>query len=70
MTKPSKAGTIVIASMRMMGWLCFHKHEIVDIKQDLKDPSRKVFIFRDTERVRENMRTYHQHKDMVEREDY
>ena len=69
MTKPSKAGTIVVSSMRMMGWLCFHKHEVINIRKDLKDPSRNVFIFRNTELVRENMRRYHQHKDMVENKD-
>ncbi len=55
-------GTIVINSMKMAGWLMFNQHYLVDIKRDLKDGRKKIFIFKESERIRENLRRYKDYK--------
>lgn len=57
--------TIVITQERMAGWLMFNRFHKVDEKSDLKDSTRKIFIFKDSLRLRETMAKYHQFKDAV-----
>lgn len=57
--------TIVITQERMAGWLMFNRFHKVDEKPDLKDSSRKIFIFKDSPGLRETMGKYQQFKDAV-----
>lgn len=60
-----KNDTIVITQERMAGWLMFNRFHKVDEKPDLKDSNRKIFIFKDSPRLRETMEKYNQFKDVV-----
>lgn len=57
--------TIVITQERMAGWLMFNRFHKVDEKPDLKDSKRKIFIFKDSLRLREAMARYNQFKDSI-----
>jgi hypothetical protein len=57
--------TIVITQERMAGWLMFNRFHKVDEKPDLKDSSRKIFIFKDSLKLRDTMARYQQFKDAV-----
>lgn len=57
--------TIVITQQKMAGWLMFNGFHKIDEKPDLKDVSRKVFIFKDTPQLRETMENYNQYKAML-----
>lgn len=60
-----KKETIVITQERMAGWLMFNRFHKVDEKPDLKDSNRKIFIFKDTARLREAMEKYNQFKELI-----
>jgi len=60
-----KNDTIVITQERMMGWLCFNRFHCIDIKEDLKDRNRKIYIFNDTPMLRKVMGSYNQYKDKI-----
>ncbi|OCZ50591.1 MAG: hypothetical protein BWY74_03346 [Firmicutes bacterium ADurb.Bin419] len=60
-----KNETIVITQERMAGWLMFNRFHKVDEKPDLKDSNRKIFIFKDSPRLRETMEKYNQFKDVI-----
>lgn len=60
-----KNDTIVILQERMAGWLMFNRFHKVDEKSDLKDLNRKIFIFKDSPRLRETMEKYNQFKDVI-----
>jgi len=49
---------VVILSGRMMGWLAYCGNKLIAIKEDLKDPSRDVYIFKNTEKLKEDMKRY------------
>lgn len=57
--------TIVITQERMAGWLMFNRFHKVDEKSDLKDSTRKIFIFKDSLRLRETMAKYQQYKELI-----
>ena len=57
--------TIVITQERMAGWLMFNRFHKVDEKPDLKDSNRKIFIFKDSLKLRDTMEKYNQFKDAV-----
>jgi hypothetical protein len=57
--------TIVITQERMAGWLMFNRFHKVDEKPDLKDSTRKIFIFKYSVRLRETMARYQQFKDII-----
>ena len=57
--------TIVILQERMAGWLMFNRFHKVDEKPDLKDSNRKIFIFKDSPRLRDTMEKYQQFKDVI-----
>ena len=57
--------TIVILQERMMGWLCFNRFHCIDVKDDLKDTNRKIFIFKDSAELRDAMEKYSKYKDIV-----
>ncbi|WP_041225786.1 DUF5659 domain-containing protein [Dehalobacter sp. CF] len=57
--------TIVITQERMAGWLMFNRFHKVDEKPDLKDSNRKIFIFKDSPKLRDTMEKYNQFKDVV-----
>jgi hypothetical protein len=58
-------GTIVITQERMMGWLCFNRFHCINVKPDLKDSNRKIFIFRNSPKLRETMEKYQQFKQLI-----
>ena len=60
-----KNDTIVITQERMAGWLMFNRFHKVDEKPDLKDSNRKIFIFKDSPRLRETMEKYNQFKELT-----
>ena len=60
-----KNETIVITQERMMGWLCFNRFHCVNVKTDLKDNNRKIYIFKDTSGLRETMGKYNQFKELI-----
>lgn len=60
-----KNDTIVITQERMAGWLMFNRFHKVDEKPDLKDSNRKIFIFKDSPRLRETMEKFSQFKDVA-----
>lgn len=53
-----RMGTIVILQERMCGWLQYNGFHKIAEKQDLKNPLRKIFIFKDTPELRDTMRKY------------
>ncbi|WP_414716784.1 DUF5659 domain-containing protein [Syntrophomonas wolfei] len=57
--------TIVITQERMMGWLCFNRFHCINVKPDLKDSNRKIFIFRNSPKLRETMEKYQQFKQLI-----
>lgn len=57
--------TIVITQERMAGWLMFNRFHKVDEKPDLKDSNRKIFIFKDSPKLRETMGKYSQFKEII-----
>jgi len=57
--------SIVITQERMAGWLMFNRFHKVDEKPDLKDSNRKIFIFKDSLKLRETMEKYNQFKDSI-----
>lgn len=57
--------TIVITQSRMAGWLMFNRFHKIDEKVDLKDSSRKVYIFKDSPDLREAMRKYTEFKERL-----
>lgn len=57
-----KNDTIVIVQERMAGWLMFNRFHKLDEKLDLKDINRKIFIFRDSPKLRDTMEKYNQFK--------
>lgn len=57
--------TIVITQERMAGWLMFNRFHKVDEKPDLKDSNRKIFIFKDSPKLREAMEKYQQYKALI-----
>ena len=57
--------TIVITQERMAGWLMFNRFHKIDEKPDLKDSNRKIFIFKDSPKLRDTMEKYNQFKDAV-----
>lgn len=57
--------TIVITQGRMAGWLMFNRFHCLNVKPDLKDSSRKIFIFKDSPRLREVMGKYNQFKELI-----
>jgi len=60
-----KNETIVITQERMMGWLCFNRFHCLNVKPDLKDTNRKIYIFKDSPGLRETMGKYQQFKDAI-----
>ncbi|AKL96166.1 hypothetical protein CACET_c27210 [Clostridium aceticum] len=60
-----KNETIVITQERMAGWLMFNRFHKINEKADLKDSSRKIYIFKDTPEIRSIMGKYNQFKDIV-----
>lgn len=57
--------TIVITQERMMGWLCFNRFHKISEKTDLKDPKRNIYIFKDSEAIRECMSKYNSFKNKI-----
>ena len=57
--------TIVILQERMAGWLMFNRLAKLDEKKDLKNPNRNIYIFRDTDRLRECMGSYDKYKNII-----
>lgn len=57
--------TIVITQERMAGWLMFNRFHKLDEKPDLKDETRKIFIFKDTPMLRDTMGKYNQFKELI-----
>jgi len=57
--------TIVITQERMCGWLMFNRFHCINIKPDLKDSNRKIFIFKDSPKLRDTMEKYNQFKELV-----
>lgn len=57
--------TIVITQERMAGWLMLNRFHKVDEKLDLKDSTRKIFIFKDSPELRDTMSKYNQYKEML-----
>lgn len=57
--------TIVITQERMAGWLMFNRFHKVDEKPDLKDSNRKIFIFKDSPKLRDTMEKYQQFKELI-----
>jgi hypothetical protein len=49
----------------MMGWLCFNRFHCIDVKEDLKDRNRKIYIFNDTPKLRDAMGNYNKYKDII-----
>lgn len=61
-----KNDTIVITQSRMAGWLMFNRCNKIDEKIDLKDRSRKIYIFKDSSYLRETMSKYNEFKELVD----
>jgi hypothetical protein len=57
--------TIVITQERMAGWLMLNRFHKIDEKLDLKDASRKIYIFMDTPELRNTMSRYNQYKEFM-----
>lgn len=57
--------TIVVLQERMAGYLMFCRFHKIDEKPDLKDSSRRIYIFKDTPEIRDAMSKYRQYKNLV-----
>lgn len=60
-----KENTIVITQERMAGWLMMNRFHKLNEKTDLKDSSRKIYIFKDSMKLRDTMAKYNQYKEML-----
>lgn len=60
-----KNDTIVITQERMAGWLMFNRFHKIDEKLDLKNSNRKIFIFKDSLKLRDAMGKYQQFKNII-----
>ncbi|WP_425446653.1 hypothetical protein [Dethiothermospora halolimnae] len=58
-------GTIVILLERMAGWLMFNRFHKLGEKKDLKDLNRKIYIFKDSSKLRQAMNEYENYKHIV-----
>lgn len=54
--------TIVITSSRMAGWLMFNRFHLLEVKRDLKDSTRNVFIFKMSDQLDKTMQKYNDYK--------
>ncbi|MEC1788620.1 DUF5659 domain-containing protein [Schinkia azotoformans] len=61
-----KNDTIVITQSRMAGWLMFNRFHKIEEKLDLKDCSRKIYIFKDSPQLRQAMEKYNEFKVIVD----
>ncbi|AEB77410.1 hypothetical protein IRP63_14950 (plasmid) [Clostridium botulinum] len=58
--------TIAINSQRMAGWLMFNRFNLVRIESDKRDNSRNVYLFKDTQELRQCMNRYNEFKSMID----
>jgi hypothetical protein len=58
-------GTIVIIQQRMAGWLMLNGMCLLETKTDKKDSNRKIFIFKDSKKLRTLMSRYNEAKEMI-----
>lgn len=57
--------TIVILSQRMAGWLMGNGFVLLGIKKDMKNPNKHIFIFNDTELLRNTMAKYNEFRKFI-----
>jgi hypothetical protein len=57
-----KRKTKVICSSSLCGWLLFNGFYLVDVRRDLKNNRKRVYIFNDTEKLAECMSDYGDNK--------
>ena len=48
----------VIFSMKVMGWLCFKGNKLLEVKKDLKDLTRNIYIFEKTPKLESDLEEY------------
>ena len=58
-------GTVVILQERMAGFLMFTRNHKIGEKKDLKNPSRNIYIFKDTPQLQESLARYDEYKELV-----
>lgn len=61
-----KSSTLVIVSSRMAGWLMFNRFHLVNIKDDIKDANRKIYLFKDTPEIHSCMDKYSSYKNTLQ----
>ena len=54
----NKSKTTVILSLKMAGYLAFRGNILINTKDDIKGSGRKIYIFINTEKLREDMKHY------------
>ncbi len=54
----TKKRTIVVTSARMMGWLVYNGNKLLNMREDLKDSTRFIYIFEKTDKLYEDMGRY------------
>lgn len=57
-TKNKYEDTKVIFSMKVMGWLCFKGNKLLEVKKDLKDLTRYIYIFEKTDKLETDLQEY------------
>lgn len=61
----SENGLVVILQERMCGWLMFNRFHKVSERPDKKNPSRNVYLFKDSPKLQECINAYEQYKNII-----
>lgn len=57
---------IAINSQRMAGWLMFNRFNKLGEEADKRDNTRVVYLFKDTQKLRECMQNYNKFKSFID----
>ncbi|MCD3319533.1 hypothetical protein G8V07_14265 [Clostridium botulinum D/C] len=58
--------TIAINSQRMAGWLMFNRYNKIAEERDKRDDSRVIYLFKDSEELRQCMNRYNEFKNKID----
>jgi len=60
-----KIPVVIIHSQSLSGYLMMCKFILIDKRQDLKNKDNNVFVFKDSPEIRNAMKNYSEHKEVI-----
>ena len=61
----NKIPVVTIHSQAMAGYLMLNRFILIDQREDLKNKNKNVFIFKDSKEIRNAMKKYSIHKEII-----